>query len=809
MTGKDILEDIPRSVRSQIVSELMSLARSEQVPIDVRGHAAMTVSECLSVGFSGVYDNSQMLFWLRQAAALGYRRAEIWYHRICDALGEDAGKEIPMVEGIDFDSSGDPAESFLIKRIHHHNSFVIERARQSLPLPGPDLLSTQNIKFSVRLFNYDTFDEINIMQLAAWFGADELLTKLLAVNNVETPSALGFNALHYACLGGNLSTLRLLLHAGVPALASSFHDITPCHFAIFFCSSDVVDAIALLVQHGAQVKSPSEGLLNWDMHGLALTGTVLQWAIATRNRPLVRSLLPYFAPIGRDYLHVAMARFFWEILEDLLPKFQPQGEELQALTRLQTLSNPYEHWIAHGLERGEAIRRTVQLWHEYDLIGFNEDGSSHLHTILSTIVAMDDFDLAKAVISVSSDSYIRHKQTLLYSTPPLGIALEKCGHNSAWRDTIDALASRYTVEELETPYGEQNSFMGNAISSDSVSGVQVLLKKGVNANACTSNLTPFTPLHHCLAMQASPEMVSLLVESGADMLAQETSLGLSPLEFIILGRSQWNHLELLLKHEYAEAVYVQALKISLHACLSELRHPQTHRMDMTNTFRYLLAKERFNKHVNSRDEAGITLIQEAAYWLHEGGVRLLLDAQADASIPFKQGSQEMFPLQIACAQARILGMIEIDHPSEFDSVSAERKSAAMKVASELLHWHTARGDDIFRGITELHLACRMGMTEQVSTLLQSGHSRQARGVWPGRAGEVIPEDLLSPLDEDFFICNEKLPIRTVLDIKRDAMSPENWPAHWPTQATTQDAFDTLLDQLSDSPESPSSDMSDI
>ena len=77
MTSKDILEDIPRSVRSQIVSELMSLDRSEQVPVDVRGHTAMMVSECLSIRFGGVYGNIQMLFWLRQAAALKYRRAEL------------------------------------------------------------------------------------------------------------------------------------------------------------------------------------------------------------------------------------------------------------------------------------------------------------------------------------------------------------------------------------------------------------------------------------------------------------------------------------------------------------------------------------------------------------------------------------------------------------------------------------------------------------------------------------------------------------------------------------------------------------
>lgn len=65
---------------------------------------------------------------------------------------------------------------------------------------------------------------------------------------------------------------------------------------------------------------------------------------------------------------------------------------------------------------------------------------------------------------------------------------------------------------------------------------------------------------------------------------------------------------------------------------------------MINTFRYLLAKERFNWHVNSPEEVGMTLIQEAACWLHADGVQLLLDAQADASILFKQGSQEIFPL---------------------------------------------------------------------------------------------------------------------------------------------------------------------
>ncbi|KAI1147971.1 hypothetical protein F4825DRAFT_118402 [Nemania diffusa] len=791
MTGKDILDDIPRSLRSQIVSELMSLSRNEHISDDIRAHAAMMVSECLSVGFSGVHDNNQMLFWLRQAASLGYRKAELWYHRICDALGEDADKEILIAEGMDLDSSADPPESILIKRIHHHNNFIRERARQSLPLPGSDLLSAQNMKSSVCLFNDDTIDEINLIHLAAWFGANELLTKLLMVGSADMTSTLGFNALHYACLGGNLSTLRILLSAGIPVLAADFHDITPAHFAIFFCSSDVVEAIALLVQHGAQVKSPSRGLLKWEMHGLVLTGTVLRWAIDTRNRPLVRTLLPSFTPIGGEYLHSAMVRFFWEILEDLLPHFLRQGEELHDLTRLQTISNPYEHWIAHGLGSREAIRRTVRLWNEHDLIGFNEDGSSHLHTIISTILAMDDFCLAQEVISVSSDSYVRHRQPSLYSSPPLGVALQSCGNNFSWRDTIDALASRYTVEELENSDGKLNSFMGDAVSHDSVIGAQILIEKGVNVNTSISYLTPMTPLHDCISREGSPAMMSLLIEFGADVLAQETTLGLSPLEWIILGRSQWALLDLLLKHEYAEAVYVQALRISLHACFQQFQYPQTYRMDMVNTFRYLLTRERFNKYVNSPDEVGLTLIQEAASWLHADSVRLLLEAQADASIPFNGGNQKILPLQIACAQARVLGIVETGSPSRFDSVSAERKAAAIKVTSELLDWHTARGDDTFRGITKLHLACRMGMVEQVSGLLQSGDSRRARGVWPGISREVVPEDLLPPLDEDIFIRDENLPIRNILESKQDFLPL--------TQATAQSVIDLIRDQSRDSP----------
>ncbi|CAG8978969.1 hypothetical protein HYALB_00012252 [Hymenoscyphus albidus] len=67
---------------------------------------------------------------------------------------------------------------------------------------------------------------------------------------------------------------------------------------------------------------------------------------------------------------------------------------------------------------------------------------------------------------------------------------------------------------------------------------------------------------------------------------------------------------------------------------------------------------------------------------------------------------------------------------------------ALEIALELLGWHEARGDRHFQGIMQLHLAFYMHMKDEVRRLIDSGHSMEARGSWPGKEGRFTQKDLL-------------------------------------------------------------------
>ncbi|KAI1208287.1 uncharacterized protein F4807DRAFT_462008 [Annulohypoxylon truncatum] len=757
MQGYDFSNDLPLALRERILSELKALATSKALSQIARAHAAMIVSECYTIGFAGRHDLNEVLSWINTASIEGLEKASLWHYRIFDTFDIDpparTNFEISLFDDRTLFSL--PSPLYLIGRIHLFNTTILQITRESISLHRDSKLYSLSGTFSVPLFNDTMVDEIVPLHLAAWFGDNEAVKILLQHTSPSLESKLGLNAVHYACLGGHLSTLQILLQGGTPIRASDILDITPLHFSIFFMPEDLQNAVELLLDRSTSLATFSTKTLKWDAHDLSLQGTALYWAVSTRYRDLVKLLAPHHKFPDYGCLSRAIGSFFWEIIEDLLPYFEGDPELSNDLTCLQTISRPFFHWIAHGREGPHAIAKTVELCKRYELLGSNQDGSTHLQTLVSNALTEDDLRLVQAVISTSSDCYIKQTRSSIYATPILDTALQISKHNETWSDTIREIASHYTIDELQDHTGVFGSgnYLATAVQYDSVVGARILLEMGVDVNKPSSSDPLSTAIFDAISMYASSEMISLLIAKGADLLAKHPMTGTSPLQWLIMGRGQQVLLDNLLNHDYPDAVYIQSLQLALEGTLLQLSRPERYRADSHEVFRYLLTQERFTRYINTADSNGRTLIQRASFALSSTSVRLLLDAQADANIAFQCAQGQVLPLQIACSQGRGLYAISMQTTIKDSRLNRERRSNAMDVAAELLRWHHARGDLTFQGITELHLACRMAIEQEIARLMENGYDPKAKGSWPGIEQPITPRDLLELDIQDSTMAN--------------------------------------------------------
>lgn len=73
--------------------------------------------------------------------------------------------------------------------------------------------------------------------------------------------------------------------------------ITPLQMAIFLPHEEIKDAVDMILDSGITA-DVSSGEIRWDTHDIDLDGTALEWAVGTRNRPLVS--MPYSTFFARD-----------------------------------------------------------------------------------------------------------------------------------------------------------------------------------------------------------------------------------------------------------------------------------------------------------------------------------------------------------------------------------------------------------------------------------------------------------------------------------------------------------------------------
>jgi ankyrin repeat protein len=94
-------------------------------------------------------------------------------------------------------------------------------------------------------------------------------------HGANLPSSQGFMAIHFACIGGQLSTLRLLLDESPLNSLDSPHGITPLHLCIFFSDEEVRRVASLLLDRGCNLHMEQSGHIDWEYHDIRLEGCPL------------------------------------------------------------------------------------------------------------------------------------------------------------------------------------------------------------------------------------------------------------------------------------------------------------------------------------------------------------------------------------------------------------------------------------------------------------------------------------------------------------------------------------------------------
>ncbi|KAM3919304.1 GA-binding protein subunit beta-2 isoform 2-T2 [Leptodactylus fuscus] len=168
---------------------------------------------------------------------------------------------------------------------------------------------------------------------AARNGEDDEVRQLMQNGAPFTTDWLGTSPLHLAAQYGHLSTVKVLLQAGISRDARTKVDRTPLHMAAFEGHALIVD---LLIKNGANINAK-------DM----LEMTALHWATEHNHQEVVDLLIKNGADVniqskfGKTPFDIALDRNYPELLITLQETMQGQGHiHIQPNTNTITVSSP-------------------------------------------------------------------------------------------------------------------------------------------------------------------------------------------------------------------------------------------------------------------------------------------------------------------------------------------------------------------------------------------------------------------------------------------------------------------------------------
>lgn len=699
----------------------------------------MSLSECYAIGFGYEHDIPQVVEWLCTAAVNGLAKASLWYPRVCKATGVEQlqGSEMSHSRALELKLSMLSTEDYLSHRVRQLNMDVISRLKESIESTGPiarlSFPDETAFSASIAVFNETDVDSVGPLHILVLLGEDEMVKKLLETSPVDSKSERGFNASHYACIGGKLTTLRILIDAGSDVRQRGLHGITPLHLCIFFSNENMRDAVTLLIENGAATDANTPGT-KWDAHDIVISGTPMEWAVHTRNGELVQLLLS--SSRTQEALHISLQRFYWDIAERLLTKASKGHDMLGESVLVPAVRHPFQHWIAHGEDREAAIRRTVQLSYDHGLFDYKFFGASVLPLAISKARVEGDFHVIQAILSVMTPEAVRETKEK-EPWPALAYAITRSKSHSIWTKTLRALLEYYTVAELESDFSNGSTFLHLAVRQDSTVAISALLEKGVNVDVKSVDFFQHTPLQVCMGTAGRKETCNLLVKAGASLEARDLLTGFTPLATMLMGTSDPTMIGLAFEKYHDDVFYIKVLHGLLFPSLS--LHVGHHH-EMQDAFDCLLLQDKMTKYIDEPDESGFTMMQKAAISTDPRNTGILREAGANVAIPFDINGLQLLPLQMACSVGKRQWVANKDDPR-----CQRTRENSFKVATELLTFHHARDDETFHGINQLHLARYMRIPQhEVERLITTKNlaGLEVKGKWPGLDDEVTPSELM-------------------------------------------------------------------
>ena len=684
--------NLPDNLQRCALDEL-KICASSLSPLDeldwLRGIAALNVAECYLISFGTSFDVAEILRWLEMAHSYG-KADLICLDRVSEALRSPlafVGPNSELLASSEEDEveRNTVSEEYLVTEIQARVASAVKEIR-ALPSEDQSWMDVDYLELKVEGILNDATgflcsDHMTISDIAALLGENQIVASLPQTIETSVDHRQSFNALHFACIGGNTSTLELVLDQGVNPLLRGWNDITPLHLLIFMPADAVGKAVSLLIAHGAPTDNRSEAT-TLSKTGLKLIGTPLEWAVMARHRALVAALLPHSKGQEVGALRLAISHAYYEIVADLLSNSAYSGLLSQDVCPTLVFCQPtFTHLIVHGQNGDAAIDRTIRLCDKHRLIKYESMLINCLHwartrsclKALEVLLELCPHSVIR--YGVESGNIVEADRSILYA------ALDDAKPGAAWRSVLEILLKKFSLAELEEVKHVVSSgvpddgFKANTLQMAVLSGwtiaARVLLEKGCDVHR-KLDLGTENGGESCFEIAVTSgnfEMQALLSEYGGSrddnmvrVLMRRQGRGdlsrgnLGDIDASKLDAVQKTHQLLRLLLPARDIYFVAQNSSDYQRTQSTLKE-----YPFMNEFRALVSEEPTSSNIDAPDEDGVTMLQRATAYLDIDIVRLLLEAGADANKSYlarKAGSHEndpriaLLPFQIACWVAR-------------------------------------------------------------------------------------------------------------------------------------------------------------
>ena len=815
--------NLPHSLQRRALDELVKLCASPSSDFifgnELRRRAALNLAECHLISFGTGYDAAGARYWL-EVEKWWDDTSSLCLRRISEALGPppDFSKGLGRKRKVIPDGTKveyyDNSELFLTRKVQSRIASAITRIR-ALSTESQSWLHASYVEIEeatsflcnkigshiVGSHHMTTWD------IAALLGEDKIMVKLLPTIENFKACENQLNVLHCACVGGNVSALEYLLDYGIDSSLCGCNDITALHLLIYMPAELVDRAVNLLIAYGTPTgtRSKATPLVKMDFD---LVGTPIEWAVLARHRSLVTALLPHSKGQEKSILQHAISHAYYEIVEDLLSKEDLSGLFTKEDCPTLSFSRAFKHLIIHGRNGDLAIERTIQLCHAYDLIDYEEMlkrcmASARTQSCLKALEVL--MDLCPA--SIVRQGFLSGDLDTVGTSIPY-TAFLYADSNPAWRPVLEVMLRNFSIAELDDVEGAQK---GNVLHFSVTQGwtiaVRVLLEKGMDARQTMGPHGPVTSFDLAIStgdieMQAilseycdrtgtyidhitrnTPLIRDLLLQSGIRHQALE--------RFVHRGGGDKNASIAAAVSKAHESLYC-ILMYKDNIIGNPTEDPQflyfyTFQGD---AFRALISNQSMTGLIDMPDKNGVTMLQRAAAALDGDMIRLLLEAGADANVPFlatkrvngeeNDRSIPILPLEIIFSMFRALarlfesGLMRPKAQSDavlpwqaspattnealppqakyIESIRAKSLSAAQK----LLRWHLLRNDPRFEGITDTHLSCRLSYVSCAVELYCPSDPEDAKVSCLGEERQYIYEDSTKLLDDEMTLVTSNM-----------------------------------------------------